>query len=427
MGRPHSQTATRGRTIRPRILLITPELPYRSVPHAGGQYLWHLTEALQGMANVIVVSRPTPSNDKATNDPVDLPINTVIARPKGWGGHRLHDLARRLQDLLYRFDPTCPDLPFITTLILDHELRGLIRGADVIDLQWAEYGRLWPVLRLLSPHARLIGTSHDVIFQRLRRVADTRSGHLRQARWRLGAWISQRWEIGSCQHLDTTIVFSDKDRKLLVEAAGPTSCVTVVDPPLAPPAIGPRHPAEVPTAVMVGYFGRPENVDAATWLLSEVWPAVRAACSEVQLRLVGADPKGRLTPLAGAVANVSVTGFVDDLWDEYAGATLTVVPLRAGAGVKFKTVESLLAGTPVVATTVGAEGIGGEEILTAVTDDPRDFAQAVIDVLRDSAAAETKAEAAQAWAQERYGLERFLRTVRSLYVGPAHVWERQAG
>lgn len=399
--------------------MITPELPYRTVPHAGGLYVWRLTEALEKSASLIVASRPTPSNEKAPKEPDDLPTHPVIARPTTPITRLLHALARRLQNVIYRFDPTCPDLSFLVALLVDQEIRGLVRTADVIDLQWAEYGRFWPVLRLLNRHARLIGTFHDVVFQRLMRIADKHPERLRRVRWRLAAWISRRWETNSCRHLDTTIVFSGKDRDLLKEVAGKASSVTVVDPPLGTPTVHPRQPpAEPPTAAMIGYFGRQENVEAATWLLTQVWPAVLTACPEARLRLVGADPNGRLAPLIASSTNASVTGFVDDLWDEYARVTLTLVPLQSGAGVKFKTIESLLAGTPVVSTTVGAEGIGGDDVLTSVTDDPSEFASAIIAVLRDPTEAEHKAKVTQRWAEGVYGQEAFVEKIRSIYFTP---------
>ena len=83
--------------------------------------------------------------------------------------------------------------------------------------------------------------------------------------------------------------------------------------------------------------------------------------------------------------------------------------------MKFKTIESLLAGTPVVATTVGAEGIGGEELLTTVTDDPGEFAAAIVNVIRDPEPAELKAVRSRNWARATYGQDKFRQRVIELY------------
>lgn len=57
---------------------------------------------------------------------------------------------------------------------------------------------------------------------------------------------------------------------------------------------------------------------------------------------------------------------------------MSVVPLRYGAGTKGKLTQSLAAGTPVVSTTIGVEGLAVEhdrDVLIA--DDPKAFAAAL--------------------------------------------------
>ena len=134
-----------------------------------------------------------------------------------------------------------------------------------------------------------------------------------------------------------------------------------------------------------------------------------------RLRLVGRGASPRLESIVGQLDTVVTTGFVDDLEAEYGAASLAVVPLRRGAGVKFKTIEALLRGVPVVATPVGAEGIGGPELFSCVTDDPRVLASAVVSALRNPAPVLARARAAQAWAVREYSQEAFERSVRQHY------------
>lgn len=396
--------------------MVSPALPYPRIPHAGGSYVWRLSQELQALGDVTILCPDSPSNRRAEETGTAFSSHVVI-RSKTSLQTGLARMARHLQDLLYRIDPGAPDLAFSSLLFLEPSTRRLLRGADVIDLQWSAYTRLWPILRLLNHRARLIGTFHDVDSQRLRREADAKPDRLRQVRWRIGAMIAARWETSAARHLSRAIVFSDKDRDLLAEVSRRhgESRISVVAPPLGTPDLPERRPAGIPTVIMVAFFARAVNVQAAQWLLSAVWPRVIQAVPAARLRLVGADPDGALTSSIDQADNVTVTGFVDDLWQEYAQATVAVVPLLSGAGVKFKTIEALLAGTPVVATPVGAEGIAGEEKLTAVTNDPTAFTDAIIRVLLDPATAADKASAARTWAEQTYGIERFRSTVRNLY------------
>jgi glycosyltransferase involved in cell wall biosynthesis len=112
---------------------------------------------------------------------------------------------------------------------------------------------------------------------------------------------------------------------------------------------------------------------------------------------------------------VSVAGFVDDLEPEYAAAWVCVVPLREGAGVKFKTIESLIRGVPVVTTTVGAEGIEGPDLFSGVTDDAEEFTAFTAAVLQNPASAAARSLIAREWARREYSAAEFTRDVLDLY------------
>jgi hypothetical protein len=92
-----------------------------------------------------------------------------------------------------------------------------------------------------------------------------------------------------------------------------------------------------------------------------------------------------------------------------------VVPLRQGAGVKFKTIEALLHDVPTVTTTVGAEGITGPDLFAGLHDDPSALAGALVRVLEEPEAFTARSAAAQRWAIATYGLATFVDTVRSSY------------
>jgi glycosyltransferase involved in cell wall biosynthesis len=86
----------------------------------------------------------------------------------------------------------------------------------------------------------------------------------------------------------------------------------------------------------------------------------------------------------GSRPGVTVTGGVPDVRPYYKRAWLQMVPLRIGGGTRLKIVESLAIGTPVVSTTIGAQGLElkhGENILLA--DTPDSFANEISRALTD--------------------------------------------
>jgi glycosyltransferase involved in cell wall biosynthesis len=69
---------------------------------------------------------------------------------------------------------------------------------------------------------------------------------------------------------------------------------------------------------------------------------------------------------------IEVTGFVDDILPYYHQSDFFIAPLRIARGVQNKVLQAFSCGLPVIATSMGAEGIDytdGKNILIADTPD----------------------------------------------------------
>jgi glycosyltransferase involved in cell wall biosynthesis len=113
---------------------------------------------------------------------------------------------------------------------------------------------------------------------------------------------------------------------------------------------------------------------------------VREQVPQAELVVVGRRPTTEVLALA-QLPGVSVTGEVPDVRPFVAAASVVVAPLRYGSGARQKILEAWAMERAVVATTVGAEGLGardGEDLLLA--DGTQRLAEAVVRVLRDTAA-----------------------------------------
>jgi polysaccharide biosynthesis protein PslH len=92
------------------------------------------------------------------------------------------------------------------------------------------------------------------------------------------------------------------------------------------------------------------------------------------------------------------------------------VPLRLGSGTRLKIVEALAMAKGVVSTHLGAEGLEtehGRHILLA--DEPDRFADHVVRLLEDPAAAERLGEAGRRLAVERYAWSAAAGAMEALY------------
>jgi glycosyltransferase involved in cell wall biosynthesis len=136
------------------------------------------------------------------------------------------------------------------------------------------------------------------------------------------------------------------------------------------------------------------NRDGVQYFRQEIWPLLRNF--NVTWRLIGRNPEG-VRGLVKGDPRIELSGPVDDAIAEIAAAQVAVVPLRSGSGTRVKIIEAWAAGTPVVATSIGAEGLpyrAGEHLLIA--DSPESFASAVIRVLESPGKARALAEAGRA-------------------------------
>ncbi|GFE68472.1 glycosyltransferase family 4 protein [Chroococcus sp. FPU101] len=108
--------------------------------------------------------------------------------------------------------------------------------------------------------------------------------------------------------------------------------------------------------VFVGSLDYFVNIDAAIFLGTEILPALQEKYSNATLTLVGAKPCAEVLALAER-PGIKVTGSVPSVAEYLHHATVAVMPLRTGFGMKLKTLEALAAGVPLVGSDRALEGI----------------------------------------------------------------------
>ena len=84
---------------------------------------------------------------------------------------------------------------------------------------------------------------------------------------------------------------------------------------------------------------------------------------------------------------------------------MVVVPLRYGAGVKGKVIEAIYNGIPIVTTSVGAEGIKNVEDVVCVEDEPKQFAEKVLELYNDDEQLEGMGNKSQQFVKEYFSTD----------------------
>ncbi|MCI0636374.1 MAG: glycosyltransferase family 4 protein, partial [Actinobacteria bacterium] len=278
--------------------------------------------------------------------------------------------------------------------------------------------RLLPVLRTQSPDTRVIIDSIDLHF-------------LRDARRRFGAEgeLDSRFgdelvrELNTYQAADAVLAVSAKEAELLSDFLGPgrVHCLPLTEP-LSRSAV----PLDDRRGILfVGNFRHLPNGEAIEYLCRDVLPRLDPdLLADHPLTVIGNRLDDKVRAHATGLPDVRMIGWVPSIIPYLERTRVCVVPLLHGAGVKGKVIQALMLGTPVVTTTIGAEGLDlehGEHAL--ISDDPGDLAAAIGRVLTDGDTWHRLAEAGAAHARATHDpaivREEFGRVVDEVLARPA--------
>ncbi|MBC8491271.1 MAG: glycosyltransferase [Candidatus Marinimicrobia bacterium] len=210
----------------------------------------------------------------------------------------------------------------------------------------------------------------------------------------------KRYEDRNLAYFDKCVMVSEYDKDALIKR-NPEIKACGIHPGYEPKDIQ-KQTVYPPEILFVGILDWLPNIDAITWFIQNVFPMIRRETPEVKLMVVGGNPPAKFKSEYSS-SNVEITGFVDDIIPFYQRASVFIVPLRSGSGIRTKIQESLLMITPVVSTSVGAEGLNlenGRHIIIA--DKAKDFADAVIGLIKDKKKAGEMAENGYNFALENY-------------------------
>jgi polysaccharide biosynthesis protein PslH len=134
--------------------------------------------------------------------------------------------------------------------------------------------------------------------------------------------------------------------------------------------------------IITGNMDHTPNVDGIEYFCKAILPKIREQVPSAVLWLVGARPVAAIRKWARD-EQIKITGAVPDIRPYLSQAMVSVCPVRLKVGTQTKVLEALAMATPVVTTFAGNHGIGGisgEHLY--VSDDPSEFANRVIELLR---------------------------------------------
>jgi glycosyltransferase involved in cell wall biosynthesis len=273
---------------------------------------------------------------------------------------------------------------------------------DIINVEFSFMGGYrFPVPRGKGS-TRLVLDGHNVEYDILRRTAADATRLDRKLYNALNYRKLKREELAAWARFDGCTFTSERDEGIARKEV-PSARTAVIPNGVDVHAFAPRPGERTPqkTVLFFGAINYFPNTDAVLFFLREVAPLLARRHPDALIRIVGPGAPPEVVALASD--RVQVVGFVDDLPAEIARASVVVAPLRIGGGTRLKIVEAMAMAKPIVATTLGAEGLdvqSEQDILLA--DEPEALARAIGRVLDDETLAARLGEAARKRAEACY-------------------------
>ncbi len=223
--------------------------------------------------------------------------------------------------------------------------------------------------------------------------------------------LNRAEEAALLRRADVIVAIQEREAEEF-RALVPDREVVVVPMPVEIVSVA-KPPEENARCLFVGgYSGH--NLDGLRWFLSEVWPGVLAAIPEAGFDVVGTI--GEAVP--ADAPHVRVHGSLNDLGSVYAQASVCVVPLRFGTGLKIKLIEAMAHGRAVVSTSAGAEGFpeleSGEVV--PVAENAADMVKAIVRLLRDRSLRGEQIARQKSWLQSRFESSIAVRPLLDLFM-----------
>lgn len=235
---------------------------------------------------------------------------------------------------------------------------------------------------------------------------------------------SEQFEAQSLKAYDGIIAVSELDKQIFAERYdfSPERILVLensVDTEYF--AFASRVNGDQENIVFTGTMNYLPNYQAALRLIKQLMPLVWKQRPNAKLWLVGQLPTDDVKAFHDG-KRIFVTGRVDDIRPYLTKAAVSCVPLEAGSGTKYKLLEAMSTGLPVVCTPLAAEGLSlvdGQQAL--IRDSDAALADAIVAILTQPETGEMLAkngrelvEAMYSWNANLPKLDGWLQWLRQL-------------
>lgn len=417
------------------VLIVTPFFPY-PLTSGGHQAIFNGMACLKGVANVFLVHNTTESKVKkgeCRKLEENLPFVKCVPYIEPSSKHNVLWVWRCITNTLKLkqngFDSRFFADRNVTSSVIENVngipnlgLRELTDGfqkhvlcliekyaIDIVQMEMVETLGLVDVLpknvKTVFVHHELRWVRNELLLKQIN-ATDLMRKKVAEAKTK---------ELEYLNRCDYIVALSEIDKKKLQNEGVSTDIITsfaVVG--------GERHKyaylkERIKTLVYIGPSHHYPNYEGIMWFLRNCWNDLRGISSDYQLLIIGKWDDNKMEQIRNEFENVRFLGYVEDLYSVVKG-TIEIVPLKTGSGIRMKILEAARLGIPVIATTIGAEGLpltDGENVILA--DSPEEFVEGICR-LQNEGLRQRLVNNMQQFVLPRYSLDALRENRRFLYI-----------
>lgn len=181
-----------------------------------------------------------------------------------------------------------------------------------------------------------------------------------------------------------------------------------------------QKPTHKKTILFVGNFKWLQNREAVSILVKTIWPEIKKSLPEARLFIVGKFPTKEILDYASR--SITVSSNVNDIRRVYEESDILLAPIYGPGGTRYKILESMASGLPVVTTATGIEGldcVNGRH--AQIAEDPSDLAKQTIKVLTNISLYNRLVRNGRKLVEEQYNWKKIAASLDRIYQKAATV------